>query len=153
MSELIRKATLDDLEDLLKIENSCFVDPWKKKDLIYELGENPINTILVIEKDLNIIGFIDFMITFNSATISQIAILPEYRGKGFARRLLDEMETLFPKEIEDSVETVTLEVRKSNEQALKLYEKNGYEKVVIKPKYYADGEDAIYMIKRLLKWQ
>lgn len=153
MSELIRKATLDDLEDLLKIENSCFVDPWKKKDLIYELGENPINTILVIEKDLNIIGFIDFMITFNSATISQIAILPEYRGKGFARRLLDEMETLFPKEIEDSVETVTLEVRKSNEQALKLYEKNGYEKVVIKPKYYADGEDAIYMTKRLLKWQ
>ena len=33
MSEIIRKATLDDIEDLLNIENECFVDPWKRKDL------------------------------------------------------------------------------------------------------------------------
>ena len=100
MSELIRKATKEDIDDLLKIENVCFVSPWKRKDWEYELGENPINVVLVLEKDLSIIGFIDFMITFNSATISQIAILPEYRHKGYARRLLDEMENLFPKNIE-----------------------------------------------------
>ena len=153
MSELVRKATYEDIDDLLKIENVCFADPWKRKDLEYELKENPINTILVVERDMNIIAFIDFMITFNSATISQIAVLPEYRGKGYARRLLDEMETLFPKDIDDVVETVTLEVRASNKNALNLYTKNGYEKVTIKPKYYSNGEDAIYMVKRLLKWQ
>ena len=153
MSELIRKAVKEDIDDLLKIENLCFIDPWKRKDFEYELGENPINTILVIEKDLSLIGFIDFMITFNSATISQIAVLPEYRNKGYATRLLSEMETMFPKDIENVVETVTLEVRESNLKAINLYAKNGYEKVVTKPKYYSNGEDAIYMIKRLIKWQ
>ena len=153
MSELIRKATLDDIDDLLVIENKCFSDPWKKKDLQYELSENPVNVFLVFEKDLEIIGFIDFMITFNSATISQIAIAPEHRNKGYARRLLDAMETKFPKDIENSVETITLEVRASNQKALNLYTKNGYEKITIKPKYYSNGEDAIYMVKRLLKWR
>lgn len=153
MSELIRKATLDDIDDLLVIENKCFSDPWKKKDLQYEISENPVNVFLVLEKDLEIIGFIDFMITFNSATISQIAIVPEHRNKGYARRLLDAMETMFPKDIENTVETITLEVRASNQKALNLYTKNGYEKITIKPKYYSNGEDAIYMVKRLLKWQ
>ena len=153
MSELIRKAILDDIDDLLVIENKCFSDPWKKKDLQYELSENPVNVFLVFEKDLEIIGFIDFMITFNSATISQIAIVPEHRNKGYARRLLDAMETMFPKDIENSVETITLEVRASNQKALNLYTKNGYEKITIKPKYYSNGEDAIYMVKRLLKWR
>ena len=150
MSELIRKATIDDIEDLLKIENECFIDPWKRKDLEYELKENPVNEILVIEKDLQIIGFMDYMITFNSATISQIAILPPYRGKGYARKLLDAMEKSFPTDIDDVVETITLEVRVSNEKAIHLYNKNGYEKVTVKPKYYSNGEDALYMVKRLL---
>lgn len=154
MSDIIRKATLDDIEDLLKIENECFVDPWKRKDLDYELMENPINEVLVLEKDMKLIGFIDYMITFNSATISQIAILPPYRGKGYARSLLDAMEKSFPKDdIDNVVETITLEVRVSNEKAINLYEKNGYEKVTIKPKYYSNGEDALYMVKRLLVCQ
>ena len=63
------------------------------------------------------------------------------------------METLFPKDIENVVETVTLEVRESNLKAINLYTKNGYERVIVKPKYYSNGEDALYMVKRLLKWQ
>lgn len=151
MSEIIRKATLDDIEDLLKIENECFIGPWKRKDLVYELMENPINEVLVLEKDMKLIGFVDYMITFNSATISQIAILPPYRGKGYARKLLEAMEKSFPEDdIDNVVETITLEVRVSNEKAISLYEKNGYERVTIKPKYYSNGEDALYMVKRLL---
>ena len=65
-------------------------------------------------------------------------------------RYLKEMEKLFPKDIDDVVETVTLEVRKSNEAAIKLYEKNGYVFVVNKKAYYSNGEDAVYMVKRLL---
>jgi ribosomal-protein-alanine N-acetyltransferase len=59
------------------------------------------------------------------------------------------MEQSFPKEIDDLVESVTLEVRVSNKPATELYLKNGYKIVVVKSKYYKDGEDAIYMVKRL----
>ena len=147
---MIRVATLNDFDDVYKIEQSCFLDPYPKKQLEYEFKENPLNKILVALVDDQIVGFIDFMITFNSATIIQVAVLNEYRKKGIASSLLKEMENTFPKDLDDVVETVTLEVRKSNEAALKLYEKNGYEFVVEKKHYYPNGEDAIYMVKRLL---
>lgn len=145
-----RNATLNDVDELNKIEIQSFVDPWKKEDLIYELSSNPLNKFLIIEIDGKIIGFIDYMITFNSATISQIAIDKEFRNKGYATALLNKMEDSFIKSGDDAVEYVTLEVRNSNENAQKLYEKNGYKKITIKKNYYADGEDAIYMVKGLI---
>ena len=150
MSYKIRPLEKKDLDRVFEIEKECFVDPWKLTDLEYELSENPVNKFLVLEVNNNIVGFIDFMITFNSATISQIAITKEYRKQGFGKLLLEEMENCFPKEGEDIVENVTLEVRSSNARAISLYQKNGYEVIVKKPHYYSDGEDAIYMVKRLM---
>lgn len=147
---MIRLATLKDFEAVYEIEQSCFLDPYPRNQLEYEFKQNPLNKILVAVADDKIVGFIDFMITFNSSTIVQIAVKPEYRHQGIASSLLKEMENIFPKGIDDVVETVTLEVRKSNDAAIKLYEKNGYEFVVYKKNYYPDGEDAIYMVKRLL---
>ena len=106
--------------------------------------------MLVAIDDDKVIGFIDYMITFNSSTITQIAVTSSYRRKGIATKLLNAMVESFPKDIEDKVETITLEVRASNLVAIKLYESFGFEKVVIKPKYYKDFEDAIYMVMRLL---
>lgn len=152
MNEEIVSASLDNLEDILQIENNCFKCPWKKADLIYELSENPINKFFLYKKENKIIGFIDFMITFNSSTISQIAVEKEYRKKGYATKLLNTMEEYLPHDGDDEVETITLEVRKSNLAAIEFYKKNGFEYIVDKPHYYSDGEDAIYMVKRLIKW-
>lgn len=150
MDYAIRLLQKSDLEQVFEIEKKCFINPWKLSDLEYELEGNPVNKFIVLEADGKVIGFIDFMITFNSATVSQIAVLNEYRRKGFGNLLLKEMEKYFPNEGEDIVENVTLEVRASNVPAINLYKKNGYENVVIKPHYYPDGEDAIYMVKRLM---
>ena len=150
---IIRKVNKEDFEQVYEIEQSCFKDPYPRKHLEYEFFENPVNVILVAEEDKKIVGFIDFMITFNSATIVQIAVIPEYRNRKIATLLLKEMENTFPKDIEDVVENVTLEVRKSNEIAVNLYKKNGYETIVEKKHYYPDGEDAIYMVKRILLCQ
>ena len=144
-----RLATPKDFEEVQAIENECFKEPYSTTDLRYEFEENPVNKIIVAEDDDKVIGFIDFLITFNSSTIMQVAVTKEYRGKGIATHLLSEMEKTFPKEIDDLVETITLEVRESNEAAKNLYLKNGYKIVVVKTNYYKDGENAIYMIKRL----
>lgn len=150
MKTTFRLATLSDIENICKIETECFKEPYKRTDIEYEISKNPVNKFLVALEGDEIIGFIDFMITFNSATINQIAVTKSMRNKGIATLLLNNMESYFPKEGEDVVENVTLEVRKSNIPAMNLYKKNKYEKITIKPHYYADGEDAVYMIKRLL---
>lgn len=146
---VIRKATNNDFDQVLEIENFCFKEPYRKEDLEYEFNKNPVNEILVAELDKKVIGFIDYLITFNSSTIMQIAVLQEFRRKGIASSLLKEMENTFPKNIDDVVETITLEVRESNEAAIKLYKANGYEIITTKKQYYKDGENAIYMLKRL----
>lgn len=146
----IVEATLKDFEQICEIEQACFVEPYTREQLMYEFNGNPLNKILVAYDEDKIVGFVDYMITFNSATISQIAVLPNYRKKGLGSKLLEEMEKSFPKEIDDVVETITLEVRESNINAISFYKKNGYENVVIKKHYYKNGENAVYMIKRLL---
>lgn len=144
-----RYASLKDFDEVQKIENECFIEPYSTEDLHYEFEKNPVNKIIVAEDNGKVVGFIDYLITFNSSTIMQVAVTKSYRRYGIATQFLSEMEKSFPKNIDDLVETITLEVRESNEPAKNLYLKNGYKIVVIKNHYYKDGENAIYMLKRL----
>ena len=145
----IRKAEFKDLEMILPIENECFISPWKESDLKYELTENPVNKFYILDDEGKVVGFLNFMITFNSATISQIAVTKSYRHQGLALKLMAQMFLDLPKDGDEVVEFVTLEVRKSNVAAISLYKKCGFEIIVDKKAYYPDGEDAVYMVKRM----
>lgn len=144
----IRKAKISDLEAIKEIEDESFINPFTIEDLLYEISQNPVSNFLVLEKDGLVVGFIDYWVTFDSATIDQIAVKKSERNQGFAKILLE-------KSINDlkelgEVSFFTLEVRTSNEPAINLYKSFGFQKVTIKEKYYDDGEDAIYMIKGLV---
>ena len=80
------EATKEEFEEVLEIENECFIDPYSRESLEYEFNENPLNKIIVCKDNNKVVGFIDFMITFNSATISQIAVKNEYRKQGIATK-------------------------------------------------------------------
>ena len=121
-----RLASLKDFNEVQKIENECFIEPYSSDDLHYEFEKNPVNKIIVAESEGQVVGFIDFLITFNSSTIMQVAVTKDFRKNGIATQLLSEMEKSFPKNIDDLVETITLEVRESNEAAKNLYLKSGY---------------------------
>ena len=77
-----------------------------------------------------------------------IAVLEEYRGRGIGKTLLQETIRV----MRDIYKTVSiyLEVRVSNERAIRLYEKMGFKKVRLVPGYYRDGENAWVMVLRLL---
>lgn len=144
----IRKAKISDLEAIKEIEDESFINPFTKEDLLYEISQNPVSNFLVLEKDGLVVGFLDYWVTFDSATIDQIAVKKSERNQGFAKILLE-------KSINDlkelgEVSFFTLEVRVSNEPAINLYKSFDFQKVTIKEKYYDDGEDAIYMIKGLV---
>ena len=81
---MIRKVRKEDFEQVYEIEKACFKDPYPREQLEYEFSSNPVNVILVAEEDNKVLGFIDFMITFNSATIwNELANLPVYLFSGF----------------------------------------------------------------------
>ena len=144
----IRKAKISDLEAIKEIEDESFINPFTKEDLLYEISQNPVSNFLVLEKDGLVVGFLDYWVTFDSATIDQIAVKKSERKQGFAKILLE--NSINDLKERGEVSFFTLEVRASNEPAINLYKSFGFQKVTIKEKYYDDGEDAIYMIKGLV---
>jgi len=147
----IRKMANDDVQAITNLEAVSFFHPWPEKEIRYELHDNPIAQTLVAENAEGLIlGYLDFMITFDSATINRLAVVPALRKQGIAQALLDEMVRICQKQ-ETPVEWITLEVRSSNEAAKKLYSKNGWSVITVKKGYYDDGEDAIYMVRSIIQ--
>ncbi len=136
-----------DLDVVMYLENACFVAPWGLNQIKYELNENPVSNLWVIESDnTGVVGFVDYWITFDSSTVCQICVNPLFRKRGLASILMEEM-------IKDckanKVRNITLEVREHNVNARKLYEKFGFKSVLLKERYYTNGDNAVYMVKEM----
>lgn len=141
---IIRKCVKEDLPIIAAIENACFdVAPWSLQNYVEDFENNVCSYILVAEQDEKIVGYIDFWIMFEQATIAKIAVLEPLRKYGIGNILLQEALAIMDQE---GVTSVTLEVRVSNIAAIKLYEKNGFEIKLVKKGYYSDGEDAYFMM-------
>ena len=143
----VRPMEESDLEVVMYLENTCFVAPWGLKELTYEINDNPVSNLWVIESSMyGVAGFVDYWITFDSATICQICVNPVFRKRGLGAQLMNEV-------IKDckanKVRNITLEVREHNDSAIRLYEKFNFKKVLIKEKYYTNGDNAIYMIREM----
>lgn len=147
---MIREATIEDLDAIARVEKSAFgKGAWPKKAILSEFTENELSRIHVDVEDGEVVAWLDFMITFTSATVMAIGVLPEYRKRGIATSLMKKMEEICRAQ-EETVEWITLEVRESNEEAIALYKKLGYVYVTKKVAYYEDGEDALYLIRSLI---
>ena len=143
---VIQRMKQEDLRQVLDIEQTCFKAPWTEEQFLYEVNDNPFCTILLIKDDDLICGYLDFWITFETATICKIAVRPEYRRNKYAFKLMEEAFELMKQQ---EVETVTLEVRVSNEVARGLYKSFGFREVALRKFYYGD-EDGILMEKQVM---
>lgn len=99
---------------------------------------------LVYEEDNKILGFINYDLIYDRAEISYIFVNSNYRKRGIASKLFDNMLM----RIKDA-KNISLEVRISNDPAIKFYEKHGFKKVAKREKYYGN-EDGILMLKELI---
>lgn len=144
----VRKIKESDVQAVANLEAASFLSPWPEEQIRYEMKENPCSYVYVATLDDEVVGYLDFMITFNSATIDRICVNEVQRRKGIAQALLDKMVEVCKKQ-EDRVDYITLEVRMSNSAAIALYEKNEWMRITTKPHYYSDGEDALYMVRSL----
>ena len=140
---------ISDLPAIEEIAKKSLRSTYTRQDFLYDMQENPVSYFYSALVDGKVVGYLDFYVTFNSATIAQIAVDEEYRKKGIGNLLLGAML----RECEaqgDPVEYLTLEVRASNLNAQAFYKKHKFEAIVTKKAYYDDGEDAIYMVRTLI---
>lgn len=144
---MIRDMTDDNLPIVETLERACFSSAWNLQQFTYELHENPFAYVKVIVMADDIIGYMDYWITFECCQLNKITISPEYREQGYAQVLMKELiQNANAKECE----TIMLEVRVSNIAAQKLYRKFNFIDVNIRKGYYSDnGEDALVMVKAL----
>lgn len=145
--DTIKKAGLADCHQLMQLDQTLFqASYWDEKQWEYELLENAFANLYVIYMDHQLIGYIDYWITFETAQIAKIGVHPQYQKKGIGKLLLCHAI----KECErSSCETMSLEVRMSNQKAIAFYKSFCFEKLAIRKQYYKDGEDAYYMMKVL----
>lgn len=131
------------------LEAACFTDAWPLDQVQYEAKKNPVAHLYTAVVDDEVVGYIDFYITWDSASIARICVATENRRTGIAKALIEKMVDVC-KAQKEQVANITLEVREHNEAAISLYKKNGFKEITKKKMYYADGEDAIYMVRCIL---
>lgn len=135
--------TVDDLDEVMEVELKSFTVPWSKEAFFNELTKNQFAHYLIVEVDQRVVGYCGVWIIIDEAHITNIALLPEYRGMKLGEAL---MAKVMEQAREMGALRMTLEVRVSNERAQNLYRKFGFEEGAIRKQYYTDNmEDAIVM--------
>jgi len=145
---IIEKMGVDDIRQILEIEKISFPTPWHS--YIFELELKKPRTLQLVSKfGDQVTGYIISWMMYDEIHILNIAVHPDFRRKGIARRLLsDVIEYFYPR----GARSVILEVRMYNKAAQNLYESLGFRTLRIRKKYYTDtGEDAIVMYLDLLE--
>ncbi|MBU1619437.1 MAG: ribosomal protein S18-alanine N-acetyltransferase [Gammaproteobacteria bacterium] len=141
---LIRSATPADIPAMLQIEQAANSHPWSEGTFSTCFGERYFNAVLMDDND-EVIGFYIGEKVAVEASLFNIGLLPEAQGKGYGQQLLQH----FIAQAQDlGALDCWLEVRQSNANAIKLYEKCGFIQTGLRPGYYptATGrEDAILM--------
>ena len=141
----ILPATWRDLNALRQLESACFEeDAWPLLDLIAVLSFPTVVRLKAVVDD-QMIGFVagDMRGSQDLAWIATLGVLPDYRRRGIACALLQACEEAL------NAPRIRLTVRADNVPAIQLYQKCGYQRVGLWPKYYNGGTDALVLEKNL----
>lgn len=118
------------------------------KEFNFQISDinDPFKKYIGYEINGKIVSFLNYSLIYDRMEIEYIYTKDEYRNQGIASLLLNYLVKLGR---ESNCLNITLEVRMSNERAIKFYEKNGFKKVSIRKKYYKE-EDGILMLRELV---
>lgn len=151
----VRRMCKADLLAVAQLEKECFAEAWSENALTESLAEaNYVFFVAVVskpscmadEKDTEeIAGYVGAYLAADELSITNVAVFPSYRRCGAANQLMKALDAFAQ---EKNLYGITLEVRVSNNAAIALYEKNGYEKSGIRKEFYSKPkEDALIMWK------
>jgi ribosomal-protein-alanine N-acetyltransferase len=137
----IKELSTKYVKAVAEIERACFSNPWGETVLADEL-KNDCSHIYVAVEDGRAVGYAMLYVVCGEADIVRVAVLPEYRRRGIAEKLL-----LKSFEINET-DAVFLDVRESNAAAINLYKSLGFKDTGVRKDYYSNPtENAILMKK------
>ena len=143
----IRKMKEEDLSMIEEMEQILFSSPWRLEDFLYEINENAFSHNYVVEDNNEIVGYVGLWIMYEQSQITTIGVHPKHQRKGIGQMM---MEKMIEESLNNHCVTMSLEVRVSNDKAIALYKKYGFETVALRKNYYEDNhEDAYLMIKQM----
>lgn len=140
LSEIkIEKMTSSDIENIAFLEKECFSEPWSDESLKTELKNKNAHFFVAQDKG-KILGYIGSQCYSGECYISNIAVFREFQNQNIGSILLKNLIDF----MKNKCEFISLEVRKSNIPAIKLYKKFGFKQVGIRKDFYRKPqEDAL----------
>jgi ribosomal-protein-alanine N-acetyltransferase len=144
---VVREMSYGDLQDCWRLDQEVFTEgeAYDRETLRYLLSHNKSACFKVVTPENEMAGFVIGMIEPDvSGHIVALGVSHRHRRQGYAERLMKAVESRF---IRNSIRTVRLEVRTSNESAQSLYIKLGYKILRRMPHYYTSGDDGYMMVK------
>jgi [ribosomal protein S18]-alanine N-acetyltransferase len=136
----IRRLTYADLPQVVAIERRAFTTPWSLAMFVLELSK-PSGICLAASIEGELVGYLVCSRYDTVWHVMNIAVEPERRRRGIASALMGALLERVGEQAQ-----VTLEVRRSNQGAVALYERFGFRSAGVRRRYYADnGEDAVIM--------
>ena len=143
----IRGMREADLPVVLEIDQLSFPLPWSERTYRFELSNYRASNLHVAEVNEDgkkrIVGYIGYWFIIDEAHISTLAVHPEFRQMGIGEIML---KAALEEILEKGTLFVTLEVRKSNEAAILLYRKLGFEVIGTRTRYYRDNDEDAHIM-------
>lgn len=142
---MVRKMESTDLAAVAGLERECFSMPWSEQALAQSLNSRDV-LFCVCEVEGQIVGYVGMYLVYPEGDIANVAVKKTCRRHGYAQEML---HYLFAEAQKQGITEYTLEVRESNEAAIRLYEKMGF-KIEGKRKnfYELPKEHALILWKR-----
>ena len=139
----LRPLVDDDLDAVERIERESYPTPWSRSMFAAEIVKPSSLCIGAFASDRELVGYLIVSRYVDAWHVMNVAVATAYRRRGIASALL---ERLFAVTADDAQRGYTLEVRVSNMDAMRLYERLGFEQRGVRRGYYTDNrEDALIM--------
>ncbi len=146
MSFRFRELEKADLDKVMEIENASFTEPWSRNSFETALDAEA-NHFIAVENEGTLIGYAGIGVAADEGELLTIAVEEKHRKKGVASKLL-EYVLIFAEEW--GLWSIYLEVRVSNEAALKLYHKYNFDEIGKRKGYYTNPPEDACLMQRVI---
>ncbi len=141
----IAPMTADHAAAVAEIETECFSEPWSENALLESLAAGT-HFFVALDREDAVLGYVGVSTVLDEGYFTNIAVKKAARGRGVASLLMHRVATLAKSK---NLSFVSLEVRASNQTAIRLYDRFGYRQVGLRRNFYrAPVEDAMILTKR-----
>ena len=144
--EISALKSVGEIDDVLAIEQASFLNPWTRHMYETDLANHDVSHVMIArDEEGRAVGFCSFWIVIDELHLNNLAVLPARRRSGIAARLLEHV-LVEGKRL--GAVRATLEVRRSNEAAIRLYSSSGFLVAGVRRGYYSSPEEDALVLWR-----